>query len=191
MSFEEQFETFLQDYRDAFRNVRLEYQFYKHKKNTPEIRRVLQIERNIRELMMKMLQEPLGDIQDEKKVARQRQQQRQQQQRLVHARSNWKEDTEIINSNVGSIYAAERQRELVRFHLIRERVYFFANLVFIGIVFFLTMKHDSMKKESIANAFKNKLDKLTGTSKAPTEAPVPIPAPAQAQAQAPAPVPTS
>jgi hypothetical protein len=125
--YDRQYKHLIREYKILYRDVRLEYQFYKHENMKPEMKRVIEKESEINTFFLKMIQDtltespidtttPLGNIKQ--------------------LQSDWNEQQRENQKQTGSLLAAERRNEIIQYNLNRERVFFFTNMVFICLFVF-------------------------------------------------------
>ena len=123
--YERQYKRLIQEYKILFRDVRLEYQFYKHDNVKPEMKRVLEKENQINDFFLRMIQENLTEKSTTDPLGN-----------IKQLQSDWNEQQRENQKQSGSILAAERRNEIIQYHLNRERIFFFTNLIFICIFVF-------------------------------------------------------
>lgn len=173
--YERQYKRLIQEYKILFRDVRLEYQFYKHNNVKPEMRRVLEKENQINDFFLRMIQENLTEKSTTDPLGN-----------IKQLQSDWNEQQRENQKQSGSILAAERRNEIIQYHLNRERIFFFTNLIFICLFVFYVIYKEQMNNTRSYNKAPNQAA-APSQAAAPRQAAVPSQAAAPSQTATPSP----
>ena len=140
--YEKKYNNLIRNYKYLFKDVRLEYQFYRHYNNTPEIKAVLEQESKINDFFLKMIQEILenytGSVNTIDTI---------KLEDMKQLQSNWNKQQNNIQEVSGSILTAERRNEIIQFNLNRERIFFLTNLIFIFLIVFYVIYMGNKNKQ--------------------------------------------
>ena len=136
--YEQEYKSLIREYKNLYRDVRLEYQFYKHENMKPEIKRVIEKENEINAFLLKMIQDTITDSPTDTN----------QLGDMKQLQTEWNEQQKEKQVQTGSILAAERRNDIIQYNLNRERIFFFTNMVFICLFVFYVI-HQEGSKESI------------------------------------------
>ena len=140
--YERKYNNLIRNYKHLFKDVRLEYQFYKHDNNTPEIRAVLEQESKINDFFFKMIQDILANYTGSENTIDPN-----KLENMKQLQSNWNNQKNSIQEVSGSISTAERRNEIIQFNLNRERIFFLINLVFIFLFVFYVIYMGNKNKQ--------------------------------------------
>jgi hypothetical protein len=137
--YEREYNRLIKEYKILYRDVRLEYQFYKHENMKPEIKRVIEKENEINDFLLNMIQDIItGSQTDTDPLGNMKQLQ-----------SEWNEQQKEQQIQTGSLLAAERRNDIIHYNLNRERIFFFTNMVFICLFVFYII-HQERSKDIIS-----------------------------------------
>ena len=141
-NYERKYNNLIRNYKHLFKNVRLEYQFYRHDNNTPEIKAVLEQESKINDFFLKMIQDILQNYTGSENTINTI-----KLENMKQLQSNWNNQQNNIQEVSGSILTAERRNEIIQFNLNRERIFFLTNLVFIFLFVFYVIYMGNKNKQ--------------------------------------------